>query len=331
MKSPSKVTVIGGSGFVGTNFCQRLADNQISFEIIDLKISQRFPGNSKKADVRNINSLRKTITGDVIVNLAAVHRDDVLDKGAYYQTNVLGAENIAKICSEKSISRIVFTSSVAVYGFAEPGATETGAINPFNEYGRTKFLAEEVFRAWQQEGENSLIIIRPTVIFGEGNRGNVYNLLSQVASNRFLMIGSGKNHKSMAYVENVSAFIQKCIQIDHKYALYNYIDKPHLTMNELVQIVRRRIKGKDDVGMRVPYWVGVIIGTVSDLIAMTTKKRLAVSSIRVKKFCSTTLFESTEIETTGFQAPYTVIEGLERTLRSEFISPNPDREIFFSE
>ena len=53
----------------------------------------------------------------------------------------------------------------------------------------------------------SLVIIRPTVIFGEGNRGNVYNLFRQIADRRFLMFGDGENKKSMAYVGNVAEFI----------------------------------------------------------------------------------------------------------------------------
>ena len=104
----------------------------------------------------------------MVVNLAAVHRDDVRDKSEYQRTNIDGAENVALVCKEKGIKKIVFTSTVAVYGFAEPGTDESGAINPFNEYGRTKFEAEEKLRKWDGKGENSLIIVRPTVIFGEG-------------------------------------------------------------------------------------------------------------------------------------------------------------------
>ena len=55
---PSKITIIGGAGFVGTNFCQQLADQQIPFEIIDLKLSQRFPEKSKIGDIRDVESLR---------------------------------------------------------------------------------------------------------------------------------------------------------------------------------------------------------------------------------------------------------------------------------
>ncbi len=73
------MTVIGGAGFVGTNFCQLLSDKQIAFEIVDLKVSGRFPEKSKIGDVRYIASLRSIEPGDLVVNLATVHRDDVTD------------------------------------------------------------------------------------------------------------------------------------------------------------------------------------------------------------------------------------------------------------
>ena len=72
-----KITVIGGAGFVGTNLCRQLSIKQQDFEIIDLKLSNQFPEKCKIADVRDLHSLRETINGNVVVNLAAVHRDDV--------------------------------------------------------------------------------------------------------------------------------------------------------------------------------------------------------------------------------------------------------------
>lgn len=326
-----KITVIGGSGFVGTNLCRRLALKQQDFEIIDLKMSNKFPEKCKIADVRDIESLRNAINGDVVVNLAAVHRDDVRDKTEYQRTNVDGAENVALVCEEKGIDKIVFTSTVAIYGFAEPGTDESGAINPFNEYGRTKFEAEEKLRTWHANGDNSLIIVRPSVIFGEGNRGNVYNLLNQIASGKFLMVGKGENKKSMAYIGNIVAFLEACIATDQKYGVYNYIDTPDLTMNELVSQVRAKLKGKTGVGPRLPFWLGLILGYTADLVAKISGINLSVSSIRVKKFASSTEFESSKANLENFQAPFTLSQGVERTLQSEFISPEPTREIFFTE
>lgn len=324
------MTVIGGSGFVGTNFCQLLADKQIPFEIVDLKMSRRFPEKTKLGDVRDIASLRSTIRGDVVVNLAAVHRDDVTDKSEYHRTNVLGAENIAQVCREKQIGKVVFTSSVAVYGFAEPGTDESGAIKPFNEYGRTKYAAEEIFRSWQEDTGNSLIIIRPTVIFGPGNRGNVYNLLNQIASGRFVMIGNGANKKSMAYIDNVVDFLEACLTETSDYTVYNYIDEPNLSMQDLVTEVRQRLKRGKGTGARIPYVLGLLLGYIADIIAKITGRKLPVSSLRVRKFCASSEFRSTR-QPSNFQPRHSLKEAVRRTVDAEFLNPDPDREIFYTE
>lgn len=326
-----KITVIGGAGFVGTNLCRQLSIKQQDFEIIDLKLSNQFPEKCKIADVRDVHSLRETINGNVVVNLAAVHRDDVRDKSEYQRTNVDGAENVALVCEEKGIHKIIFTSTVAVYGFAEPGTDESGLINPFNEYGRTKFEAEEKLREWHSKRGNSLIIVRPTVIFGEGNRGNVFNLLNQIASGKFVMVGKGENKKSMAYIGNIVSFLEACIATEQKYGLYNYVDTPDLTMNELVIMVRAHLKGKDTVGLRLPYWLGMILGFTADAISFLTRKNLLVSSIRVRKFASSSEFSTAKSNLNGFKAPYSADEGVRKTLHSEFISPDPQREIFYTE
>jgi len=301
------------------------------FEIIDVKMSNQFPNKCKIADVRKADTLRETVTGDVVINLAAVHRDDIRDKSEYKRTNVDGAENLALVCDEKGINKIIFTSSVAVYGFADVGTDENGSINPFNEYGRTKFLAEEKLRAWQSNGDKSLIIVRPTVIFGAGDRGNVFNLFNQIAMGKFIMIGNGENKKSMAYIGNVIAFLETCITTDQKVGIYNYVDTPDLTMNELVSHVRAELSGDEGVGFRMPYWLGIIFGYAADLYSFFSGKNLPISSIRIKKFIYPTEFKSAKSNLEGFKAPFSLIEGVSRTLKSEFLEADPNQEIFYTE
>ena len=79
------------------------------------------------------------------------------------------------------------------------------------------------------------------------------------------MVGKGKNKKSMAYIGNVVAFLEACVVTDKKYGVFNYVDTPNLTMNELVCQVRALLKGKNSVGPRLPFWVGIILGLTADL------------------------------------------------------------------
>ena len=135
----------------------------------------------------------------------------------------------------------------------------------------------------------------------------------------------------MAYIGNIVAFLEACIVTDKKYGLYNYVDTPDLTMNELVSQVKQKLKGKTGVGPRLPYWLGIILGYVVDIFAKLSGKNLPVSSIRVKKFVSSTEFNSAKSDLDNFVAPFQLSEGIERTLHSEFIQPDKDREIFFTE
>lgn len=326
------ISIIGGAGFVGSTLTRRLSEQQTDFQVGDLKKSQSFSEKTDILDIRSEVDLETKLVGNIVVNLAAVHRDDITDPDEYYSTNVEGARVLCQVCEEKGINKIVFTSSVAVYGFARAGTGEDGAINPFNEYGRTKALAEDVYREWREKAPEtrSLIIVRPTVVFGEGNRGNVYNLLNQINSGAFAMIGNGKNKKSMAYVENLAAFLVKCIETDEKYAVYNYVDTPDFTMNELVSLVRGKLRGSPSVGIRIPKFIGLMAGYAADVLANIGVK-LPISSIRVKKFCASSEFSSAKNALDGFEEPYSLQEGLDRTLEAEFINPDPDRQIFYTE
>jgi nucleoside-diphosphate-sugar epimerase len=284
-------------------------------------------------DVRSVEQLRASIAnGSVIVNLAAEHRDDVRPLSLYDEVNVGGARNICTVASEKNVQTIIFTSTVAVYGFAPVGTDESGKIAPYNDYGRTKYEAEQVLKTWQAEAptERTLVIIRPTVVFGEQNRGNVYNLLRQIASGKFVMVGSGENRKSMAYVENVAAFIEYAMSFKPGVHICNFIDKPDFSMNSLVANVNRILGRPEKIGLRLPFAVGYAIGKGFDLVAALTGKRFAISSIRVKKFCANSVY-NTAIDQTGFVPPVLLERAIAQTVRYEFMESNEHEGVFYTE
>jgi nucleoside-diphosphate-sugar epimerase len=235
-------------------------------------------------DVRNPADIEKALQEkDAVVLLAAEHRDDVSPTSLYYDVNVQGTKNVLEAMDKAGVKNIIFTSSVAVYGLNKQNPNEEHPADPFNHYGKSKWQAEEVLREWynQNPQEKSLTIIRPTVIFGERNRGNVYNLLKQIASGKFLMVGKGTNYKSMAYVGNIAAFIKYHLQNTKPgYQVFNYIDKPDLNMNELVSQVEKSLN-KHIPSTHFPYWLGMLGGYGFDILGKLTGKKFPVSSVRV--------------------------------------------------
>ena len=321
------ILVTGGSGFIGTNLVTDLLKKGHEVSIYDKNISTPYPELSLVADIRNRDRLNKALHGiDVIYHLAAEHRDDVKPVSLYYDVNVKGAENLVQAADNNNVRRIIFTSSVAVYGLNAGEPSEESTPNPFNEYSKSKLQSEEVFNNWvRRKKDRSLVIVRPVVIFGEKNRGNVYELLRQIASNRFLMIGTGKNKKSMGYVRNISEFLTTFAKSAPGTQVYNYADKPDLTVNALVNTVLKVLGKNPTRQLRIPYPIGLFGGYLSDILAKITGRTYPISSIRIKKFVADTTVSAEKLKGTGFFAPYSLAEGLERMILSEF-GTTKDRE-----
>ena len=320
------IVIIGGAGFVGTRLKSEVINSR-SYDLVCL--------NQEFCDIRKKSSLNSLISErDIVVLLAAEHRDDVSPISKYYETNVQGTQNVLDEMDRVGCKQLIFTSSVAVYGLNKVNPDEKHPVDPFNHYGKSKWEAEKVIKAWYDkdpEGK-SVTIIRPTVIFGEKNRGNVYNLLKQIASGKFLMIGWGQNKKSMAYVGNVVAFIKHRLELaEEGYHVFNYIDKPDLTMTSLLGVIEKSLKKKIP-SVRIPIWLGYLGGFGFDVLAFVTRKKLAISSVRVKKFIATTQFDANKVHSSGFKAPYKLEEGLDRTLNYEFVQErSEDDEVFYTE
>ncbi|MGV8884443.1 MAG: NAD-dependent epimerase/dehydratase family protein [Microbacteriaceae bacterium] len=315
-----KVLVIGGSGFIGTRLIDALLER--GHDVTNLDRAERaHPGVTFiEGDVRSAPGLTVASVGhDAIVNLAAEHRDDVHPLSRYTEVNVDGASAVVEAAEANGIDRIVFTSSVAVYGLDKVNPDETWKPEPFNEYGRTKLAAEEIFSAWAEaDAGRSLAIIRPSVVFGEGNRGNVHTLAAQVASGRFLQVGKGDNRKSMSYVGNIVEFLADRLSAAPGIHLTNFADKPDLSTRELVALLRETLGRTSGSRIVLPLPVGIFAGHVFDLAGKITRRTFPISAIRMRKFAAETTVSTERLAATGFTPRYSLKESLVRTLAVEF-------------
>jgi nucleoside-diphosphate-sugar epimerase len=319
VSDPGSILILGGSGFIGTRLTSLFTEQKIPVRIGDIRQSERYPELWKQCDVRQSETLVVLFRdAGAVINLAAEHRDDVRPLSRYHETNVHGASEVCIAARKAGVQKIVFTSSVAVYGFHGRPVDESGPFAPFNEYGKTKLEAEGIYRAWAAEDPaRTLVIVRPSVVFGEGNRGNVYNLLHQIESGRFLMVGSGNNAKSMVYVGNIVAFLKHTLALGPGEHIFNYVDGPDMDTNTLVQHIRRCLN-KPGTVVRIPEAVALAGGHLLDCVARLTGRRFAISAIRVRKFCESTQFRADRAAESGFIKPYSLSEGLARTIRFEF-------------
>jgi nucleoside-diphosphate-sugar epimerase len=314
-----KLVLIGASGFIGTRLIDLIGSENC--QNIDKSSSSKYDGITTIFDVRNSHLKNILPVGaETIVLLAAEHRDDVTPISLYFDVNVNGTRNVLEAMDKTGIQKIIFTSSAAVYGLNKDNPDEKYPTEPTSHYGKSKKQAEELLINWQSKDpeKRSLTIVRSAVVFGENNRGNVYNLLHQISKGRFIMIGNGHNKKSMAYVGNIAEFIRYCIETNRPGCrIINYADKPDLTMNELITQAERSLNKKLPA-VRLPYWFGRAGGFGFDVLSAVTNIKFPITGDRIKKFCASTQLDATLVQSCDFKSPYTLAEGLDRTLKSEF-------------
>jgi nucleoside-diphosphate-sugar epimerase len=315
------ILVTGGSGFIGTNLVTDLLGKGHNVTIYDKRQSETYPALCIVGDIRDQKKLADSMHGvNAVYHLAAEHRDDVHPALLYYEVNVGGAENMVYALKNNNVNQLIFTSTVAVYGLNSTTTHEDGPVKPFNDYGKSKYEAETIFNQWADSDHTcSLITVRPTVIFGEKNRGNVYNLLYQLLSGKFIMVGKGINRKSMGYVLNLTHFLTTLLESGPGRFVYNYADKPDLSMNELIKIFHNMIGNNHKHHFKIPYALGLLGGYCYDILAKVTGKTYPISSIRIKKFCADTMINADKLQQTGFVPSYTLAEGLRRMIKSEFL------------
>ena len=318
-----KILICGGSGFIGSRLIQRLLEEGFEVLNFDKRPSSTYPDLTTLGDIRDGNALKQALKGvDTIVNLAAEHADNVSPISLYYSVNVDGSKELVEAAKESDCKKIIFTSSVAIYPLNSDEPREDTKAHPFNDYGNSKLLAEKVYQNWQGEepDKRDTLIIRPCVVFGERNRGNFYNLMKQIYEKKFLMVGDGKNSKSLCYVGNLVEFIIS--QIHHKPGLkyVNFADKPDLTTLELFQVITDAMNFPRGLAskIRIPRTLGLLAGSAFDIISTFLNQKLPLSRIRIEKFTASTTINTDKLRKLGYKPKFSLEEAIQKTIEFEF-------------
>jgi nucleoside-diphosphate-sugar epimerase len=308
------ILLTGGSGFIGGHFHRVL--NHDTIVNLDLNIPP-FPHDATfvQGDIRKREDIERAIAGknvDAIISLAAKHHDFGVGHDEYFDTNEEGTKVICDVAARHQINDIIFFSSVAVYGLQEVISTEETTPRPESPYGKSKLAGEAVLRHWQQENQKRrVIIIRPTVVYGENNVANMYNLIRQIDSGFYFHIGDGKNIKSVAYVENVvQATLYLKNRLNSGVHIYNYADEPQLTSRKISNVIAANLRKK--IRVSLPLSVALLLGLPFDLLIKITGKNLPISTSRIRKLNTQTLHSAKKIFTEGFEPKFTTVEGLEK-------------------
>jgi nucleoside-diphosphate-sugar epimerase len=243
--------IFGASGFIGTRLTQRLAAQGTDVVAVDI-----LPPRVNLQGVKYVShDVRRPIPADLapsgatIFNLAAVHRTPGHPPHEYYDTNVFGALNVATFAESIGADLVVFTSSISVYGPREDVVDEATPPAPTSDYGRSKLMAEAIHRRWASAAKGRrLVVVRPGVVFGPGEKGNYSNLAGALKRGLFAYPGRKTTIKSGGFVDELLAAIEFAIEKREAEITFNFAYPTESTTEDIVKTFGR----VSSVGVKYP-------------------------------------------------------------------------------
>lgn len=316
-----KMLIFGAAGFIGSHFKRYLEDtsDSIIVKLFDINKDENKNNAIIKCDVREpIHIQEEYNPDDIIINLAAIHRMPGHKDYEYFETNIRGAENICQFADEKGINNIIFTSSIAPYGAGEDLKEESTLPTPNTPYGISKLVAENIHRTWQaQDQSRKLLIIRPGVVFGKGEKGNNTRLYNALKKGRFFYPGRKDTIKANFYVKDLVALSLKIFKsYDQGTKTFNFAHEPGYTIKEIVDTMC------EVCSLRQPRLVvnGNLLKMIASIVNLISRGKLGIHPERIEKLMKSTNISGQKLLDSDFRTNYdlkTSIEDWYRDCNSE--------------
>lgn len=290
----NKIFITGSNGFVGTNLISYL--------------------NEDYTFIKYLRNQQIKIYADVVIHLAGKAHDlkKIANPDEYYQSNTELTKNIFEAFLNSDAKAFITMSSVkAVADKLEIELTENYIPNPITHYGKSKLLGEQYILEKEIPDGKRVYILRPCMIHGPGNKGNL-NLLYKIVSKSIPWpLGVYENKRSFCSIDNLCFIIQELIENENiPSGIYNVADDEPISTNELIRLIA------DSQGKKTSIW-NLSKSTINSFAKFGDLIKLALNTERLNKLTESYIVCNTKIkQAINKPLPVTSRDGLMKTLKS---------------
>jgi len=321
----AKVLVTGADSFIGRHLISRLISDRAEVSAL-IRTPKNIPAEwDETVKIYNGDiTIKESIAGvcrniEMVFHLAAkVHDFSEADSAhEHFAVNVEGTRNLLDECKGSGIRHFIYFSSVkAMTEESSSPLNETFESAPATPYGKSKLAAERLVTEYGRKYGFKTTSLRLPLVYGPGNKGNIYRMITAVDRYRFIMIGPGLNRRSMVYVGNV---VDAAVSVaDRKEAdgkVFIITDAIDYAIRELYAVIAKSL-GKKMLPFHLPMWIAKWVALLGDAAGSIIRSSLLFNSGMLRKLTSPLIFSSHGIqEEIGFKPKYNLYNTIDETIR----------------
>jgi len=267
-----------------------------------------------KLDLRDAITLEQNLFSDVCVHLAGIAHDtnNTHTKNLYYDINTTLTHNLFNKFLNSDCKVFIFISSVkSVIDKIDSILDENEIPNPKTDYGKSKLLAEQYILSKFIPIGKKVFILRPSMIHGPGNKGNLNLLYKIVCKGLPWPLGAFDNKRSFCSIDNLCFIINELIQNENiPSGIYNIADDEPLSTNELIKLIAKSMNKKASI-LNIPKFLVRGISKLGDVF------NLPLNTERLDKLTETFVVSNQKIKIAiNKPLPVTSRYGLIKTFES---------------
>ncbi|MGE5246405.1 MAG: NAD-dependent epimerase/dehydratase family protein [Betaproteobacteria bacterium] len=316
-----RVLVTGAAGFTGRHLARTLAagGDRVRALVRRADAARTALGGDIElieGDIVDRAAVERAIEGtEVVYNIAALYRQAGRPTEEYRAVNAVAAERIVEASARAGVRRVVQCSTVGVHGHVEhPPANEDAPLRPGDVYQATKLEGEQLARAAGERLGIEVAIVRPTGIYGPGDR-RLLKLFRSVARRRFVTLGSGEIYYHLTYIDDLVEGFRLCAA--HPAAAHRTFilaGAEVTTLNELGRIIAE-VAGVAPPWLHLPVWPVWAAGAACEAVCAPFGLEPPLYRRRVDFFTKSRAFDiSRARREIGYAPRVSLCEGIARTL-----------------
>ena len=315
--------VTGATGCIGRALTRQLLDNGVNVRAIvrDIGLAQSVFGLNPNlelilGDLSSLAALQQGVKDvDCVFHLAAkVHTKPRTQKehNQFFEVNVAGTQRLLDACTAASVKTFVFFSTIAVFGGESSPFNEQTPVAPITSYAKSKYEAEKLVMQWQQKAQAHAVILRLSMVFGEGDRGNFQRMVRAISKGRFVTFGRAR--KSVAYSANVVDIAIAVTDEKVKERVLVVADPGSYTLNEIAQYVADAL-GRRLHKSQLPVWPLRIMGNIFSKVTILTGVKMPFEASDVIALTSNTDCDTSKLtRVLNIQPRFGIAESISRSV-----------------